>query len=122
MDSFRREDSRLFGAPGSGGVSLRIDERAGRLFIQPASEDRYFASGWELRSEQAFAEALAELAGLGIAFTRSTNAERALRHVTDMVWFLDPAGNRHELSYGYVPNFAKFCSPTGTRLVTGDLG
>lgn len=105
-----------------GGISLRIDERAGRLFIQPASEDRYFASGWELRSEQAFAEALAELAGLGIAFTRSTNSERDLRHVTDMVWFLDPSGNRHELSYGYVTDFAKFCSPTGTRFVTGDLG
>lgn len=105
-----------------GGIALRIDERAGRLFIQPASDDRYFASGWELRSEQAFAEALTELAGLGIAFTRSTNAERALRHVTDMVWFLDPSGNRHELSYGYVTDFAKFCSPTGTRFVTGDLG
>ena len=28
-----------------GGVALRIDERAGRLFIQHAEEDRYFASG-----------------------------------------------------------------------------
>ena len=105
-----------------GGVALRIDERAGRLFIQPADEDRYFASGWELRSELAFSQALGELAALGIAFSRSTGAERALRHVTDMVWFLDPSGNRHELSYGYVTDFVKFCSPTGTRFVTGDLG
>lgn len=105
-----------------GGVALRIDERTGRLFIQPAGEDRYFASGWELRSEEQFAAALAELDALGVSFTRSTSAERALRHVTDMVWFLDPSGNRHEVSFGYVTDFAKFCSPTGTCFVTGDLG
>jgi len=105
-----------------GGVALRIDERAGRLFIQHAEEDRYFASGWEVRSEAQFAEALADLAANDVAFTRSTAQERALRHVTDMVWFLDPSGNRHEVSYGYVTSFARFCSPTGTGFVTGDLG
>lgn len=105
-----------------GGVALRIDERAGRLFIQPAAEDRYFASGWEVRSETQFAAALDELTVNRVAFTRSTAEERALRHVTDMVWFLDPSGNRHELSYGFVTSFAKFCSPTGAAFVTGDLG
>jgi len=105
-----------------GGIALRIDERAGRLFIEKGSEDRYHASGWEVRSEQQFEEALTQLTANGVSFTRSTPAERALRHVTDMVWFLDPAGNRHELSYGFVTSFAKFCSPTGTGFVTGDLG
>ena len=90
-------------------IALRLDERAGRLFVQPAGEDRYFASGWELRSEADFVSALAELAARGVAFTRATSAERALRHVTDMAWILDPSGNRHELSYGYVTDFARFC-------------
>ena len=67
-------------------------------------------------------ETLAELAARGVAFTRATSAERALRHVTDMAWILDPSGNRHELSYGYVTDFARICSPTGTRFVTGELG
>lgn len=105
-----------------GGLALRIDERAGRLFILPSGEDRYFASGWELRSEEQFAAALEELAALGIPFTRATPAERALRHVSDMVWFRDPAGNRHEVSFGYVSSFKPFVSPQGTQFVTGDLG
>lgn len=105
-----------------GGIALRIDERAGRLFIEQGPEDRYLASGWEVRSQAQFDAALAELAANGVAFVRSTEAERALRHVTDMVWFRDPAGNRHEISYGFVTSFAKFCSPTGTEFVTGDLG
>lgn len=117
------EDIAGFSAhPVPGGIALRIDERAGRLFIQPAAEDRYFASGWEVRSEQQFVAALDDLRANGVAFTASTAEERALRHVTDMVWFLDPSGNRHEVSYGYVTSFAKFCSPTGTNFVTGDLG
>lgn len=105
-----------------GGIALRIDERAGRLFIEQGVADRYLASGWEVRSEAQFIAALADLEVNGVAYTRSTAQERALRHVTDMVWFLDPSGNRHEVSYGYVSSFAKFCSPTGTNFVTGDLG
>jgi 3,4-dihydroxy-9,10-secoandrosta-1,3,5(10)-triene-9,17-dione 4,5-dioxygenase len=105
-----------------GGLALRIDERAGRLFIVEGDRDGYFASGWEVRNEQQFADALTRLKARGIAFTAATNAERALRHVTDMVWFRDPSGNRHELSYGYVSSFIPFCSPHGARFVTGDLG
>lgn len=106
-----------------GGWALRMDERAGRLFVEQGAADRYFASGWELRTRRDFEAALAELTAKGIAFTPSTPAERALRHVVDMVWLLDPAGNRHELAYGYVSSFARFASPQGVRgFVTGDLG
>ncbi|EQB08813.1 hypothetical protein L288_07235 [Sphingobium quisquiliarum P25] len=105
-----------------GGIALRIDERAGRLFIVEDERDGYFASGWEVRNEEQFAHALALLDAQGVAYNHATQAERALRHVTDMVWFKDPSGNRHELSYGYVSSFTPFCSPQGTRFVTGDLG
>ena len=105
-----------------GGIALRIDERAGRLFIVRGERDGYFASGWEVRTEQQFAKALAALDARGVAYTQSTKTERALRHVTAMVWFHDPSGNRHELCYGYVSSFAPFCSPHGARFVTGDLG
>jgi 3,4-dihydroxy-9,10-secoandrosta-1,3,5(10)-triene-9,17-dione 4,5-dioxygenase len=105
-----------------GGIALRIDERAGRLFVVQGDRDGYFASGWEVRTERQFADAVARLDAIGVPYTHSTPAERALRHVTGMIWFHDPAGNRHELSHGYVSDFAPFCSPQGARFVSGDLG
>ena len=106
-----------------GGLALRLDERAGRIFVEQGATDRYFASGWEVRPRRQFEAALAELTAKGVAFTRSTEAERALRHVVDMVWFTDPAGNRHELAYGYVSGFRPFVSPQAVpAFVTNDLG
>lgn len=106
-----------------GGLALRMDERAGRIFIEHGGSDRYTASGWELRTRRAFDAALAELAAKGIAFTTSTPAERALRHVAQMVWFRDPAGNRHELCHGPISDFTRFVSPQAVRgFVTGELG
>ena len=104
------------------GLALRMDERAGRVFVMPGATDGYFASGWELRSAAEFEAAKADLTRNGVTFHPATPAERALRHVFDMVWFTDPSGNRHELAYGYVTDFARFVSPHGVDFVTGDLG
>ena len=106
-----------------GGLALKMDERAGRLFIRQDSQDRYFASGWEIRTEAQFATALQELAAKGVSYHQGTAAECALRHVVDMVWFLDPSGNRHELVLGYTSGFEQFVSPVGvSKFVTDDLG
>lgn len=106
-----------------GGLALKMDDRAGRLFIRQDAQDRYFASGWEIRTEKQFASAQDELAAHGVACHRSTPEERALRHVVDMVWFLDPSGNRHELALGYTSRFDRFVSPVGVpSFVTGDMG
>jgi 3,4-dihydroxy-9,10-secoandrosta-1,3,5(10)-triene-9,17-dione 4,5-dioxygenase len=100
-----------------------MDERAGRLFIEQGTEDRYFASGWEVRSEADFAAAIAELERKGVSYTRATGNQLALRHVFEMVWFLDPAGNRHELALGFVTGFERFHSPAGVPgFITGELG
>lgn len=105
------------------GLALRIDERAGRLFIQRGSADRYSASGWEITGEAEFTAAKAELAAKGVSFTQGSKDEIAFRHVFDMVWFTDPSGNRHELALGYVTSFEPFRSPCGVPgFVTGDLG
>ena len=106
-----------------GGLALRLDERAGRLFIRQDGEDRYFASGWEIRTEKQFAAALNQLERHGVPYHQSTAAERALRHVVEMVWFLDPSGNRHELAMGYTSHFDRFISPAGVPcFVTGGMG
>ena len=106
-----------------GGLALRLDERAGRFFIEPSNEDRYFASGWELANAAAFEAALDRLEQTKIDYVQATAAEKAFRHVFDMVWFLDPSGNRHELALGFISGFERFHSPVGVpHFVTGDLG
>jgi 3,4-dihydroxy-9,10-secoandrosta-1,3,5(10)-triene-9,17-dione 4,5-dioxygenase len=105
------------------GLALKMDERAGRVFVERGDADCYFASGWELRNESEFAAIKQRLADLGVPFHAATAEELALRHVFDMVWFRDPSGNRHELSYGYRTGFDRFESPAGvSRFITGDLG
>lgn len=109
--------------PATDGMALRMDDRAGRLFIQQADGNRFAACGWEIRSEAEFAKALSLLKARDIPFHRATPDECALRHVFDMVWFSDPDGNRHELALGYVTAFDVFQSPAGVSgFVTGDLG
>lgn len=106
-----------------GGLALRIDERAGRLFVVPGKADRYAASGWEVATEADFAEAKRELTGHSVTFQQGSADEIALRHVFDMIWFLDPSGNRHELALGYATAFDRFLSPAGVPgFVTGQLG
>lgn len=109
--------------PVPGGLALKMDERAGRVFVEPGTSDRYFASGWELRSAAHFDAARDRLRAHGVHFHAGTAAECTLRHVFDMVWFNDPSGNRHELFWGYRTDFARFVSPSGVpRFVTGELG
>lgn len=109
--------------PETGGLALRMDDRAGRIFVQKAPRDRFSACGWELRSEQQFAQALSRLEAHDIAYTRASREELRLRQVFDMVWFRDPSGNRHELYYGYISAFDTFASPAGVSgFVTGELG
>lgn len=105
------------------GLALKMDDRAGRVFIVPGANDRYLASGWELRSEAEFQAACERLRAGGIAYHQGSRAECALRRVFGMVWFHDPSGNRHELAWGYQTDFERFVSPTGVpRFVTGELG
>jgi 3,4-dihydroxy-9,10-secoandrosta-1,3,5(10)-triene-9,17-dione 4,5-dioxygenase len=99
--------------PFGNGLALKMDERAGRVFVERGDADCYFASGWELRNESEFAAIKQRLADLGVPFHAATAEELALRHVFDMVWFRDPSGNRHELSYGYGPGL------TGSNLRQG---
>lgn len=105
------------------GCVLRMDERAGRLFVTRHAADRYLASGWELADRNAFDAAIATLRGQGVELTASTQAERDLRKVAGMMWFKDPAGNRHELVHGPALAATPFRSPQSVdRFVTGELG
>lgn len=105
------------------GVYLKMDERPFRIAVQRGGADRYVASGWEVADQAAFDAAITELQRAGVEPTRCTEAERAARKAQDMVWFLDPSGNRHEMVWGCKADCARFVSPQGVSgFVTGDLG
>ena len=105
-----------------GSLYLKMDTRDFRFLIQKSEKDELFASGWSVSDEGSFHAVRADLEHAGAKVTRGTEAERKLRKVQDFFSFTDPAGLRHEVSWGPVAAFTKFVSPLGTNFVTGDLG
>ena len=83
-----------------GALYLRMDDRRHRIAIHPGDTDELSYIGWELRGRLEFEAAIEELGGKGIACTAATPAELAMRGVSAMAHFLDPAGYRHEIIYG----------------------
>lgn len=108
----------------SGGrLALKADERLGRIFIDPGACDRYAVTGWEVADAKAFEGALSEFARVGVAVELVEGAQAHARGFMRLARFCDPAGNRHELGWGYRSDFARFVSPVGVReFVTGPLG
>jgi 3,4-dihydroxy-9,10-secoandrosta-1,3,5(10)-triene-9,17-dione 4,5-dioxygenase len=105
-----------------GVLYLKMDARDFRYLIQKTGKDELFASGWSVADRASFDAVRGDLEAAGVAVTRGTDAERAPRKVQDFFWFIDPAGLRHEVSWGPIAGFTKFVSPLGTNFVTGDLG
>lgn len=106
-----------------GGLYVKMDERHFRIAVRPGPRDAYIASGWEVRTEAAFAAALTALEAAGVAVERADAALCRQRCMQQLVAFADPSGNRHELGWGFKSDFARFASPTGvSRFVTGDIG
>jgi 3,4-dihydroxy-9,10-secoandrosta-1,3,5(10)-triene-9,17-dione 4,5-dioxygenase len=106
-----------------GGLYLKMDDRAFRIAVQKGAEDRYYASGWEVGGPEAFAEVVAALEKAGVKLARGGEALCAARKVQDLVTFNDPAGNRHEVVWGFVTDFQRFVSPAGVPgFVTGEQG
>jgi 3,4-dihydroxy-9,10-secoandrosta-1,3,5(10)-triene-9,17-dione 4,5-dioxygenase len=106
-----------------GGLYLKMDARTFRIAVVKGGADRYLASGWEVASKQDFDEVVAAVKKAGVTVTGGSEAEKALRCVTDLAVFNDPSGNRHEVSYGYNGANAPFDSPIGVKgFKTGTQG
>jgi 3,4-dihydroxy-9,10-secoandrosta-1,3,5(10)-triene-9,17-dione 4,5-dioxygenase len=106
-----------------GALALKMDERHGRVLVMKGAADRYFASGWDLPDEAAFKDTIAALKKAGVAVADGSEAERKLRGMQGLAVFTDPAGNRHELCWGYEGATAPFKSPIGVSgFVTGKFG
>ncbi len=113
----------MTGPAPDGGLYLKMDERHGRILVIKGTADRYFASGWELPDEAAFKDAVATLKKAGVAVADGSESERKLRCMNGLAVFNDPAGNRHELCWGYNGGESPFKSPIGVSgFLTGKYG
>ena len=96
-----------------GGALLKMDRRDFRLAVEKGAEDRYLVSGWETADHVGFESTLAALKKAGVEVTEGSDALKAARRMDRVVSFRDPAGNLHELGYGYTGGQQNFVSPIG---------
>ncbi len=110
-------------AAANGGLYLKMDQRRFRLAVVKGAADRYFASGWEVADQAEFDASVAQLQRAGVVLEHGDAALCAARCVQALVSFTDPAGNRHELGWGYNGGSSAFQSPIGVRsFKTGKFG
>lgn len=89
--------------PGAdGAIRLRFDELSYRIAIHPGAKDNVSYFGWATLGEDSVQPLLQRLQAYGIAPTRASAQEAAQRDVVGYYWFIDPAGVRHELSWGHM--------------------
>lgn len=128
FEEWRDYGTRLLGCEmiedgADGAVRLRVDDINWRISIAPAEKDEFSYAGWALANETDLAEYVADLESKGIIVNRGDAELARLRDVTEIVWFEDPWGNRHELTWGkrLIPNSFR----AGRRMdgfVTGNQG
>lgn len=83
-----------------GALRFRMDEADCRLWIHPGAKNDIAYIGWTLVGE---AEVLAlgeTIEAAGCRLTRASEDEARARRVAGFHWFIDPAGFRHELTWG----------------------
>ncbi|MCR9091726.1 VOC family protein [Algiphilus sp.] len=95
------------------GLAIKMDERDFRMSVRSGEADRYLASGWQVEDAAAFEAAKEALTSAGVTVTPGDDSLKKARRVADIALFTDPAGNQHELSYGYTGGAAPFVSPCG---------
>ncbi|WP_223465081.1 MULTISPECIES: VOC family protein [unclassified Pseudomonas] len=106
-----------------GALYLKADGRRYRILVVPGARDGLYAAGWETASEEQYLASRESLVSAGVEIVESTPLDRHLRCVTGMFSFVDPSGNRQEVTWGPISDFAPFVSPVGVeRFVTGPMG
>lgn len=98
---------------------LRMDDKAYRIDIRLAPDDRVNTLGWEVVGAADLAELTARLEVAGYAVKACTDGEARERMVSGMIRFDDPEGTAIEVFYGLKKDRRPFVSPTGARFKTG---
>ncbi|WP_430334297.1 VOC family protein [Rhodococcus sp. ACT016] len=107
-----------------GAVRLAVDDVDYRIAIHPGDHDEFRYAGWGLANETDLRQYAAHLRANGVDVHEGDDALVAERQVAELVWFEDPWGIRHELSWGKLATPLSFVPgrPMRGGFVTGDQG
>lgn len=107
-----------------GAVRLAVDDIDYRIAVHPGPTDEFRYAGWGVANETDLREYARQLAARGLTVQQGDAAILAERQVADLVWFEDPWGIRHELSWGKRATPLSFTPGRTMRggFVTGDQG
>ena len=83
-----------------GSLAFRMDDRKQRLLVEQSDGEGAAFFGWEVADAAALDALGAHLERHEVRFTRGDRALCAERHVTDLIRFNDPVGNRLEVFHG----------------------
>lgn len=100
---------------------LRMDDQPFRFMIEPGSQDRLIAAGFEFRTANAWQATCDALVAAGHSIQSGAADEAERRCVSAFVSLQDPSGNTIELYHGRKLDYVPFNSPVGVKsFVTGD--
>ena len=108
-----------------GGISyLTMDDHHHRIVLHGGSPDDLAYLGWQVDTPAALATVSEKLRSVGVSVYHADAVELAVRKVSDLVWFEDLNGVRHEIYVGPLKVSNEPFKPGRpiSRFVTGDLG
>ncbi len=112
--------------PGAdGAVRLRVDDALARIYIHPGERNDLAYLGWAVAGPTPLEQAVRHVERNGFTVHRGDEELAKQRAVAEVVWFTDPFGFRHELSWGLTmqPGTFKPGRPmSGFVTGTGGLG
>lgn len=81
-------------------TAFRMDDRRQRLYVEENGKSSLQYFGWEVLDSAALQSIAAKVEAAGITVHHDNGVLAQQRFVRELVWFLDPGGNRIELFYG----------------------
>ncbi|PCK29111.1 glyoxalase [Rhodococcus qingshengii] len=107
-----------------GAIRLAVDDVNYRIAVHPGKVDEFLYAGWAMANESDLHSFAAHLDRSGITLHDGNPDLLAERQVAELVWFTDPWGTRHEISWGKASTPLSFTPGRVMRggFVTGDQG
>ncbi|MER5755328.1 VOC family protein [Streptomyces sp. NPDC002088] len=106
-----------------GAVRLKVDDADYRLAIHPGEEHANEYLGWNVRTPDNLHALVRRLTEYGIEVHEGKPDLLQERAVAGLAWFIDPFGNRHELTWGQSRHPASFRPGRAiSGFVTGEQG
>ncbi|MDI9916986.1 VOC family protein [Rhodococcus sp. IEGM 1379] len=107
-----------------GSIRLAVDDINYRIAIHPGMEDEFLYAGWGMANETDLRSFADHLTRSGVTVQSGDSELLRERQVAELVWFTDPWGIRHELSWGKAATPLSFTPGRAMRggFVTGDQG